>query len=193
MTIEFIVTITLTAISTIGLLFILRHNWKRYGLLFLLSCLVGHTLCYIFVSLGFYSFPYRLFPSLSSMPIIPILTIFPFYVLLGVRYSPTSWGWKIPFYWVLIHIGMSMETWAQSRTQLIRYEQFWDLWDSYTWWWLYFLLFEWIGGLVVPSRDRKPLSVDRLRFGTIGWFLLHFVLITTIFLAGFYTARSIGS
>lgn len=78
------------------------------------------------------------------------------------------------------------EVLAQNYTQIIKYRKFWDTWDSYTWWWLFLLVFEYIGGLIVSKENRKPLNEEWLKYGEIGWFLLHFILITTIFLAGVY-------
>jgi len=182
--------ITLGFIFT-GLIFnllIMRFNWKRYGALFLLSMAVGNILCYIFVRLGFYSFPYRLFPQVSIMPFMLITTMFPFIVLAGVRYSPQKWGYKIPFYWTIIHLGMLAETLGLNLTKLIEYNFKWDFWDSYTWWWIYLLIFEWIGGLLVPAKDRRPITSSSLRYGSLGWGIFHFILITTIFLGGVYLA-----
>lgn len=70
------------------------------------------------------------------------------------------------------------------KTDLIRYGADWGLWDSYIWWWLFLLIFEWIGGLLVKPEYRKPLNIEHLKLGKIGWFIIHFVLITTFFLAG---------
>ncbi|WP_305367814.1 CBO0543 family protein [Bacillus sp. V3B] len=173
----------------IGFLFLisfLRLDKNRYGLLFILSALVGNILCYIFVKLDFYSFPYLLFPTLEMMPITVITLSFPIMVLLSVRYSPEKWGWKIPFYWTIIHIGIFFETWALTNTRLIKYNFKWDFWDSYTWWWIYLLVFEWVGGIIIPKGLRKPININHLKFGRLGWAIIHFILIVTIFLGGYY-------
>lgn len=188
--IETFAALSLTISSLIGSLLIMRFNWSRYGLLYIISGLAGSILCYIFIKLGFYSFPYRLFPGISSMPSIEVLAVIPFYVLLGVRYSPGSWGWKIPFYWVLVHIGLLFETLAKLYTDIIRYDFEWDFWDSYTWWWIYLLLFEYAGGLIVPEKDRRPVNTEILKYGKAGWFIIHFILITTIFLGGVYAGMA---
>ncbi|HET7628504.1 MAG TPA: CBO0543 family protein [Bacillales bacterium] len=185
--VESIVLIGSTLLGAAGSLWIMKNNWKAYGFLFVISAFVGQLICYLFVALGYYSFPYTILPQISAMPFTAILTIFPFYVLLGVRYSPRPWGWKIPYYWVFVHLGMLGEVWAEEKTNLIRYKLDWNNWDSYTWWWIYLLLFEWVGGLLVPDEDRKPLDPGTLRFGRIGWFILHFVLIGSIYLAGVFT------
>lgn len=184
--IEFLVSIFIGLISGLGILLILRLDWKKYGLLYLLSAVVGNILCILFVSANFYSFPYVLFPEIIQMPFTAVATLFPLYVLIGVRYSPIKWKWKIPFYWVFVHIGMLGETLALQYTNLIEYNLYWDIWDSYTWWWIYLLIFEFIGGLIIPDRLRKPLDEYHLKYGKLGWFIVHFVLIITIFLGGVY-------
>jgi hypothetical protein len=182
--IESILTIASFVVTVGACYFVLRVNWKRYGALFLLSAVVGVALCYVFIYLDLYSFPYRLFPGISKIPFTLILTIFPLYVLLGVRYSPKSWMFKVPFYWGLVHIGVLTEAWAEKSTQLIKYNPHWQLWESYTWWWIFLLVFEFAGGMLIPDNFRKPLDQELLRYGRLGWFILHFVLIVTIFLAG---------
>ena len=186
-----IVSILGSAVSVIGCFFIIRINWKQYGSLFVLSGIIGMILCYIFLAFGFYEFPFRLFPTISKIPFTLILTMFPLYVLAGVRYSPKQWSWKIPFYWVIVHIGVFSEMIMEKRTDIIRYSPDWGLWDSYVWWWLFLLIFEFVGGLLVKPEFRKPQDVAQLRFGTIGWFIHHFILILTFFLAGVYAGRTI--
>ncbi|WP_332629750.1 CBO0543 family protein [Halalkalibacter flavus] len=184
--IETFILLGIISIGVIGLILFSLLDWKRYGLLFLLSASVGNILCLLFVELGFYSYPYRLFPKLATMPVITITASFPLLVLICVRYSPKLWMWKIPFYWTVIHIGVFFETLLLTNTRIIEFNFKWNLWDSYTWWWIYFLLFEWIGGKIIPEHLRKPISIQNLQYGKIGWFLIHFILIITIFLAGYY-------
>ncbi|SHK17872.1 CBO0543 family protein [Desulforamulus aeronauticus] len=184
--IELYLTITAITLSLIGSYFILRKDWKSYGIVYLLSGIVGNILCYIFVKLTFYSFPFRLFPQISIMPFETILTMFPFFVILGIYYSPRSWAYKIPFYWVIVHLGMVSETLAHNLTNLISYNYEWDFWDSYTWWWIFLLLFDYVGGLIVPCHLRKPISQEAFKYGNGGFFILHFVLIVTVFLGGYY-------
>ncbi|MGE5372414.1 MAG: CBO0543 family protein [Solirubrobacterales bacterium] len=189
--IETYLSVSSAIISTIGIILFLKRDWKRYGLLLLLSAIVGVILCYIFLGLKLYSFPYRIFPEISKIPFTAILTVFPLYVLLGVQYSPKSWAWKIPFYWAVVHLGVLTEGWIESHTQILKYNEVWDLWDSYTWWWLYLLVFEWVGGLIIPQGLRKPLDQELIRFGQLGWFILHFILISTIFIAGVYAGQTL--
>ncbi|SES64910.1 hypothetical protein SAMN05216389_101245 [Oceanobacillus limi] len=183
---ELYISLAVIFFSIIGSFFILRLDWKKYGLLYVLSAFVGNVLCYIFVTIGFYTFPNRFFPNITSMPILTVSTAFPFLVLFGVHYSPELWKWKIPFYWTLVHIGVFAETFVLSRTDLIQYTFKWDLFDSYSWWWIYLLLFEWVGNLIIPNNIRRPIPVETFYFGRLGWGFVHFVLIVTIFLAGYY-------
>ncbi|UCZ53933.1 hypothetical protein LGQ02_03880 [Bacillus shivajii] len=183
---ETLVLLGAISIGVLGLIYYIKLSWKHYGMLFLMSAFIGNILCFLFVNFGFYTFPYRLLPKLSEMPIIAVTITFPLLVLVGVRYSPKPWPWKIPFYWTIIHVGIFLETIMLTGTRLIEYQFKWDLWDSYTWWWIYFLIFEWIGGMIVPEHLRKPLQIRHLTYGKIGWFLIHFILIITIFLGGYY-------
>ncbi len=186
-----LVEITAVIVSIIGSILIVKKDWKKYGLLYLTSSVVGSILCFLFVSIGFYYFPVKLFPFIP-VPIIEMVTVVPFYVVLGVRYSPFHWGWKIPFYWVMVHIAMALEVLAlYDPVRIIRYKPPWDLWDSYTWWWIYLLLFEWMGGKMIPSSSRKPIQSKSFRYGRWVWLFLHFILIVTIFLAGFYTGWTV--
>ena len=184
--VETYITLAANLLSLAGSYFIVRLDWKRYGALFLASGLTGLILCYIFVKTGLYSFPYRLFPQISVMPFESVLTFFPFLVVAGVRYSPRNWAYKIPFYWAFVHVGMLGETLAQTYTGLIKYRFGWDFWDSYTWWWIFLLVFEWAGSLLIPVHLRKPLDQEAFRYGKWAWAVFHFIVILTIFLGGYY-------
>ncbi|WP_078544441.1 CBO0543 family protein [Litchfieldia alkalitelluris] len=184
--IETYIYLSVFLIGSILLYLFLRINWKSYGLLFILATVIGNLLCFIFVQLGFYSYPYVILPKFENMPYTAISLSFPIYVLILVRYSPKRWPWKIPFYWAFINLGLLSEYYALHYTSIIKYGFEWDTWDSYTWWWIYFLLFEWIGGQLIPDKDRKPLHIKHLHYGKLGWGLIHLILITTIFLAGYY-------
>lgn len=186
-----IIEITAAILSVIGSAFILRHNFRRYGLVYLISSLTGAFFCFLFVSMGFYSFPVKIIP-MSSIPIIEMFTVIPFYVLLGIRYSPVKWGWKIPFYWGMVHIAMLLEILVLFEpVKILNYEEKWDVWDSYTWWWIYLLLLEWIGGKIVPAHSRKPIQTKSFRYGRWAWIVFHFIVIVTIFLAGVYAGWKI--
>src|SRR5438067_11354733 len=87
LTIETFIHVIAIVAGSIGLLFFLKLDWKSYGQLFIISGIVGNVLCYIFVKLGFYSFPYLFFPKNSSIPFITITLTFPILVLLTIRYS----------------------------------------------------------------------------------------------------------
>jgi len=86
----------------------------------------------------------------------------------------------------LVHIGMTGEVLAENYTKVIEYIRYWDTWDSYIWWWLFALVFEWVGGLIVPSGDRSPIPEEHFKYGSLGWYLIHFIFILTIFLAGVF-------
>jgi len=76
-------------------------------------------------------------------------------------------------------------------TSIFRFEPEWDLWDSYTLWWIYYLLFELIGGKVIPSHLRKPILSESFRYGRWAWIVFHIIVIITIFLAGVYVGVTV--
>ncbi|WP_176560305.1 CBO0543 family protein [Brevibacillus dissolubilis] len=78
--------------SVVGSFFIVRLDWRRYGLLYLITVISGNIICYLFVKVGFYGFDPQYIPDKSIMPFSAIATLLPFYVLVGVRYSPAHWG-----------------------------------------------------------------------------------------------------
>jgi hypothetical protein len=187
---EAIGMLTTIAIAAIGCLYFIRIDWKRYGLLYLISALAANLLCYTFTYLGFYSFPNNVLHKGFLTPFGLVSTVFPLLTMFGVRFSPDSWSWKIPFYWALVHLGVLGEV-ILKQTIIFKFEPEWDLWDSYTLWWIYYLLFELLGGKIVLSQLRKPISSDSFRYGKWGWIVLHVIVISTIFLAGVYVGVTI--
>ncbi|WP_371376901.1 CBO0543 family protein [Sporomusa aerivorans] len=187
---EMYISILSLAGALAGSYYTMRVDWKRYGLLYLIAGLIGNALCYLFVAVDFYSFPYIFLPVMK-IPLVAILTAFSFYVVFGVRYSPVSWVHKIMFYGVLINTGVFIETVLQNTTRLIHYDFEWDLWDSYTTWWAFFILMEWLGGKIIPQHLRAPLSTESFRFDNWFWFVIHLVAVFTIFLAGLYLGLQI--
>lgn len=185
-TTEYVFTAAAIFGSLVGTYFIVKLDWRKYGLLYLLSGISANIVCILFLSLDFYEFPITPFNGALTLPFTALLTTFPYYVLLGVRYSPRRWGWKIPFYWGMVHLGVAAEKLLEEYTNIIQYGKYWDTFDSYATWWIYLLIFEYIGGRIVPAHLRKPLPIEAFRFGNGAWFVLHFILILTIFLAGVY-------
>ncbi len=189
---EMYITILAIATAFAGCLLIVRADWRHWGPLFLSASLLAIVLCYIFVRLHFYSFPYNLLKNYFLFPILVVGHVFPLLVLLGVKYSPAKWSHKIAFYWVFVVSGMAGETLAHNYTRLIKYELFWDFWDSLTAWWLYLLLFEWIGGKLIPPRLRRPLPDQAFAFGGWAWLIVHFFMVAGFILAGVYLGWQLG-
>lgn len=111
---EYVLIIIPTLIGILGGYWIVRNNWHRYGLLFFISGAVGTGLCYLFIVLRFYSFPDRPLHGHLIVPAFVMFTFIPFTVVAGVRYSPKIWSWKIPFYWVLVHLAIVSEMSSHS-------------------------------------------------------------------------------
>lgn len=177
-------------LSAAGCLAIIRFDWKRYGLIYLISAVTGNLLCFSLTYIGFYTFFNYLLEDYSITPVLLVSTLFPLIALFAIRYSPKLWIWKIPFYWGIIHLGLVGEV-ILKNSVIFKFEAEWDLWDSYTLWWINYLLFELLGGKIVPPEKRKPLNAESFRYGAWAWILLHFIFITTIFLAGIYVGVTV--
>ena len=188
---EMYISIAAIIITWAGCFCIIKQDWKHWGPLFLAAAFLGTVLCYIFVKLHFYSFPYILFIDYVIFPVLVIGHGVPLLVLLGIKYSPTKWSHKILFYWVIIIPAMTGETAAHNWTRLIKYELFWDFWDSLTAWWFFLLLFEWIGGMYIPRHLRRPIPTEAFNFGGWGWLIAHFLMIMGLILAGVYLGMQI--
>ncbi|ULT54658.1 hypothetical protein L1999_16025 [Neobacillus drentensis] len=177
-------------VCLIGCIYFIKFDWKKYGLLYLVSAAAANLLCYVFTYVGFYSFPMNVLHGHLLIPYGLVSTVFPFGVLFGVRKSPETWVWKVPFYWAIVHIGVTGEV-ILKHTAIFEFKPEWDLWDSYTLWWLYFLLFELLGEKIVPPPLRKPIDSDSFRYGRWGWIIFHLIVIVSIFLAGVYAGVTI--
>jgi len=174
----------------LGCLYFIRLDWKKYGLLYIISAFSANILCYLFTLVGFYSFPNNVLHGNLLMPYGLVSTAFPFTVLFGVRFSPEKWVWKIPFYWGTIHLGILAEVLLMA-TPIFKFQPEWDLWDSYSLRWVYYLLFEILGGKIISSELRKPISHESFLYGRWAWIVFHIVVITTIFLAGVYVGVTV--
>jgi hypothetical protein len=177
-------------IGSLGCLYFIRLDWKRYGFLLLISILSVNLLCYAFTYSGFYSFPNNVLHGEFLIPYGLVSTVLPFLALFGIRFSPEKWVWKIPFYWGIVHLGVLGEV-ILKHTSIFKFEPEWDLWDSYTLWWLYYLLFELLGGKMIPDHLRKPINSILFRYGNWAWLVLHIIVISTIFLAGVYVGITV--
>jgi hypothetical protein len=185
MNVETMVIIILIILGTIGCLYFIQLDWKRYGFHFFINVITANLLCYIFTFIGLYSFPNNVLHSNLLIPYALVSTVFPFLALFGVRYSPEKWIWKIPFYWAIVHLGVLGEV-ILKHSSIFKFEPEWDLWDSYTLWWINYLLMELLGGKIIPKDLRKPIQSESFRYGGWAWIIFHVVVITTIFLAGVY-------
>lgn len=191
-TIETRVAVAVFIIGLAVLVYLLRLNWKQYGLFSLIIALIGVSLCSLFVAVGFYEFPYLPNPNKLGIPVAVMAIVFPSIIALSVRYSPTDWAYKIPYYWVIVHLFVFIELILQEKTNLIKYKFAWDLWDTYSAWWVYLLMLEWIGGKIIAPKFRKPIEAQAFRYGNWAWIVLHAVLIFTIFLGGLYSGMLIA-
>lgn len=185
-----IILLMVILFSAAGCLYFLRLDWRKYGALYIISAITANLLCYMFTFFKFYSFPNNVLHDGFLIPYGLVSTVFPFISMFGIRYSPEKWIWKIPFYWGIVHLGVLAEV-MLKQTDIFAFEYKWDLWDSYTLWWINYLLFELLGGKLIPRHLRKPIHAVSFRYGNWAWIVFHVIVITTIFLAGVYVGVTV--
>jgi hypothetical protein len=185
-----IIFLIIIVLGAAGCLYFIRLDWKRFGAIYLISVISGNLLCYMFTFLDFYTFPNNILHKGFLIPYGLVSTVFPLIAMFGIRYSPVRWVWKIPFYWGIVHIGVLAEV-ILKQTEIFAFKPEWDLWDSYTLWWLNYLLFELLGGKMIPSHLRKPINSEAFKYGNWAWIVFHIIVITTIFLAGVYVGITV--
>lgn len=186
MNFESLAMLIVILLSGLGCLYFIRISWKRYGLLYLLSASSANLTCYLLTAVGFYRFPNNVLHGNLMIPYGLVSTVFPLIAILGVRFSPARWVWKLAYYWPIVHLGLLAEI-LLLYSSVFQFEPEWDLWDSYTLWWIYYLFFEFIGGKILPDHLRAPIPENSFRYGGTAWILVHVILVVTIFLAGVYT------
>ncbi|HZG55344.1 CBO0543 family protein [Paenibacillus sp.] len=186
---EYAIILFTIALGVAGGWWVVRNNWKRYLPLYAISSGVGIALCFLFVQARLYSFPHNPPTGWSPIPLLPMATFLPFTVVFNVRYSPSRWAWKIPYYWGVVHLAIVSEILLLEFTNIFRLERGWDLWDSYSLWWAYYLVFEWLGERIVPAKDRAPIPVEAFRYGRWAWIVFHAIVISTIFIFGMYAGK----
>jgi len=174
----------------LGCFYFVRLDWKRYGAVYLIAAIAANALCYALTYVGMYSFPENEWHDSLLIPHGLVSTLFPFIAMFGVRFSPERWVWKIPFYWGVVHLGVAGEV-VLKQTSIFAFAKEWDLWDSYTLWWIFYLLMEALSGKIVPASKRKPIRAESFRYGRWAWIVFHAIVVTTIFLAGVYVGVTV--
>jgi hypothetical protein len=81
--VDYTIMILPIVIGLVGGYLLIKKDWKRYGLVYLLNGMAGNVLCYTFVFAGFYSFPKFTLNGYSVAPYLIMLTFIPFTSLLG--------------------------------------------------------------------------------------------------------------
>lgn len=78
------------------------------------------------------------------------------------------------------------ETLLKNLTNTIKYGPDWDFGDSYSAWWIFLLLSEWIGEKIIPVDLRKPIYHEAFYFWNWAWIGSHFIGISTVFISEIY-------
>ncbi|WP_158286973.1 hypothetical protein [Mesobacillus foraminis] len=77
----------------------------------------------------------------------------------------------------------TLEVLLKEYAGIINFKNGWDYWDSYSLYWVFSRLFDWIGEGVVPAKHRSP-----IRSETAGYWSL-FLLSAIYFAIGVFILR----
>ncbi|MCP8968325.1 hypothetical protein [Ectobacillus ponti] len=170
MFIHWLIIITVAVVSLIGIIGIARRSPFHYGILLVLQLVSAFVLCVFFQKvMGFYRFALPL-----RYAMILVLSGFGLYVLFIVHYRPRHKTFF--FLFTVLHLVFILEYILEQYVHFIVYQNGWDTWDSYTWYWIYTIVFAGIGDYVVPEKYRNP--VDPYSKGY--WLSFFGVLVLTV-------------
>ncbi|TCN27071.1 hypothetical protein [Mesobacillus foraminis] len=163
-------------ITSIGCVYILRDSVFHYGIVLIISLFVTVSLCLFFYCLGFYRF------TLPVPYVLPVVAVsFSFLALFLVRYRPKRR--TFPFFFMTLTFIFTLEVLLKEYAGIINFKNGWDYWDSYSLYWVFSRLFDWIGEGVVPAKHRSP-----IRSETAGYWSL-FLLSAIYFAIGVFILR----
>ncbi|WP_066048095.1 hypothetical protein [Robertmurraya korlensis] len=166
---SWLIVIVVFTFTAGGLLFILRKNYLRYGIISGLSMVLSMMLCLFFYMNGFYRF-------VLPLPIIlPTVAVsFTFLTLFSIYYKPKYHSYV--FYFTIINSVFAIEILLRHFFHFIVYRGPWDTWDSYSLYWVYIRFFAFIGDWIVPLKYRNPISSESRAY----WISFIIVIIGTI-------------
>jgi hypothetical protein len=149
---EFHYVILFSAIifNGLGCLYLLIKNFLGYRLVLLISLVLSSILCLFFYWLGFYRF---VLPVGQVLPAVAIS--FSLLVLITIRYRPKNH--TFPFFFMTVTIIFSIEVLLKEYMGFIKFRNGWDFWDSYSLYWIYVRLFNYIGDQLVLRKYRMPI------------------------------------
>ncbi|WP_442598773.1 hypothetical protein [Neobacillus sp. D3-1R] len=154
----------------LGCLYLLIKNFLGYRLVLLLSLLLSSFLCLVFYWLGFYRF---VLPLWQVLPAVAIS--FSLLVLITIRFKPKRH--TFPFFFMMITSIFTIEVLLKEYWGFIKFRNGWDFWDSYSLYWVYVRLFNYIGDRLVPRQYRMPIYTK----SNIYWGLFILIVIYALF------------
>jgi hypothetical protein len=156
---------TVLIATSAGVLFMLRYNFLRYGIMLIFSSITAALICLLFFRMGFYRY------ALPMKEVLPAAAVsFSFFALLLIRYRPDKN--TFPFFFISITAVFSIEVFLKDYFGFIRFSNGWDYWDSYSLYWLYLRLMGFVGQFFVPRAYRAPIRSD-----TKGYWILFLIML----------------
>ncbi|WP_160725823.1 hypothetical protein [Bacillus sp. USDA818B3_A] len=167
-------------INGLGSFFIVKKNVYRYGMVLIISLIVTSGLCLLFYAMDFYRF---VLPLPAVLPVVAIS--FSFLALFIIRYRPRDK--TFPFFFITLTLVFTIEVFLKDYAGFIRFKNGWDYWDSYSLYWVFARLFNYVGVYLVPYHFRHPVKSDTKTY----WGLFFLMVVYSVF--GVYLLNQIGT
>jgi hypothetical protein len=84
---------------------------------------------------------------------------------------------------MILTVIFTIEVVLKEYAGIIAFKNGWDYWDSYSLYWVFSRLFDWIGESTVPPKHRSPVQSDKA-----GYWIL-FILTGIYFISGIFILR----
>ncbi|MDL4840437.1 hypothetical protein [Aquibacillus rhizosphaerae] len=146
----YLIVMGVTLLGAVGNLLIINKSPLKYGRIFITNIVIAVSLCSFFVMTGFYRF---VLPLPHILP--AVVCSFGFLVLFLIYFKPTKH--TFPYFFMIINITFVFEI-LLKHIGFITYKNGWDLWDSYTLYWIYVRIFVFLGEKMVADENRQPLN-----------------------------------
>ncbi|WP_078544979.1 hypothetical protein [Litchfieldia alkalitelluris] len=157
-----------------GCFFIIKTNVLRYGIIFLISILLSVSFCIFFYFNGFYRFVLPIY-----LILLPVICSFGFLILFLIKYRPTKY--TFPFYFSVLTFILGCEIFLKDVVGFIVFRNGWDLWDSYSFYWVYVRIFDFIGERVISEKWRKPVPYDKRMY----WIIFLVMIVISFVILGY--------
>jgi hypothetical protein len=150
--INWLIVISVSLGGCFGCFLILKNHPLRYGLIFIFHFIFSISICLCFYWFGFYRYVFPLYYVLPA-----VVFSFGLLVLFTIHFKTKKF--TFPFFFMTINLVFCFEIFLQY-IGFIKFRNGWDFWDSYSLYWIYVRLFNFIGDYLIPIKYRNPIKTN---------------------------------